>query len=75
MYACMADGGVFFSRCWTNQTAGTKFIGGCWYKNYTGGSGDYGVIRQDENSGAAHTIYGHNDDSPNHSGCIAAHLV
>lgn len=67
--ACMSYNGVLFSKCWS-ALRGT-YAYGCWYKNYIG-TGDYGLIRQFENSGASHTIYGHNDDSPNHSNCIPA---
>jgi hypothetical protein len=70
LYACMRDqNGYLFSYCWAANYA--TFAGGCW-RNNTGFSSDFGSILQHEDTGSSHTIYGHNDDSPNHTGCIDA---
>jgi hypothetical protein len=45
------------------------FVNGCWYK-VSGTNNNYGISFQHEASGASHTINGHNDNSPNHTGCI-----
>lgn len=46
----------------------TTFISAC-YSGFL--STNYGIINQYETTGASHTLYGHMDDSPNHTGCFA----
>jgi hypothetical protein len=49
------------------QAGNARFINGCWYN--VSGLNTYGIIIQQESSGASHTIYGHNDDSPSDTDC------
>lgn len=46
------------------------FVNGCWYKTTSSTNNNYGISIQHEASGASHTIYGHNDNSPNHTNCV-----
>jgi hypothetical protein len=52
----------YYHRGASNAT----FVNECYYGTFRT---DHGVINQYETTGASHTIYGHVDDSENHTGC------
>jgi len=60
--------GLCHTSCYSpyDYADNATFVSAC----YTGFlSLNYGLINQYESSGASHTIYGHMDNSPNHTGC------
>jgi|GEM_PF-2616889 len=63
----MRAGGCPASGCWAYAYADYATSVHICYTGWV--SGNNGVINQMEDNGASHTIYGHVDDSPNHTNC------